>query len=140
RWHWVVALLLAGLMVSCASGLRLDTPPISLQRLEAIVVKNLPNGLRERSPNGREYASNYYSPYGDIPRPEVQNVRNVAYVTILRDRRPYTQRVRVVRDQRLKGSTYEVVGDDPIATERLAESLKKALDKSRRDRNRVDDF
>ncbi|MFN7729904.1 MAG: hypothetical protein ACK5P7_12170 [Bdellovibrio sp.] len=95
---------------------------------------------REVATNEREFESVYFSKK-KIQNfdPEKSKERNYAKVTVLGDRRPYDIQVQVFLEERVNGN-YEDAGLDEELSDQIAEEIKKALRKSRDQRNVIDDF
>jgi hypothetical protein len=126
---------------ACTSRPAISDLMIPFPALKSAIIKELPNGLRSESQNGRELLSGYFSP-GDFDDDATDKpVRAYALVTILGAGRPYSIAIKVTREQKLRGaSTYKSLGSDKKLAQELAKRFKAALADRREDRNVIDDF
>ena len=99
----------------------------------------MPQGIRRESANGREMTSAYFSVDGFKAEKPDMTERAYAVVTILGASRPYNIDVKVLREEKRKG-TWRADGRDSELTKELGERLKQALADRREDRNVIDDF
>ena len=141
QWIWIVSLVISG----CASkGVIVDEVMLPLNTIKQVVVGALPNGLRDRSQNGRALTSNYYDPYNPLKeRFDNARKRSQAEVFILGDHRPYSVQVLVHVERRRrtpKGRVYERVGRDKKAEEALGLRMKLRLSKAKGTRDFIDEF
>ncbi|MCC6137421.1 MAG: hypothetical protein IT287_02225 [Bdellovibrionaceae bacterium] len=99
------------------------------------------NGLRGKSPNGRELVSRYQKPgSSSFDNAGAEKVRAYSRLRILGDRRPYTLQVQYVIEERNSAEGYTTKGYDEAAARQV---LKKVLEflVNRPDREDfIDDF
>jgi hypothetical protein len=121
----------------------------SLADLQKIAAKSMPLGLRQTSPNGREYFSDYFIASDRKFKPaEKSPVRSYAHVLVLGDRRPYVIEVLVHTEKASKaamaasGNTtgYEEIGLDKGLAKVVRKRVLQQLNKRREDLNIIDDF
>lgn len=120
-------------------GVIIKETPVSVMEIRRVV------GLvigepRWTSSNGYEMSSKYYNKKGQPEeRPNLVRERYFTHVSILGDRRPYNIRVQVFIQGRGPDG-YEVIGQDDLKAQQIAEQIKQALHESRDKRNVIDDF
>lgn len=137
----LIAMFIAMLFVfgACTTGEIVDGSERSLPDIRTAIFATM-GEPRSKSSNEREYLSVYFSrkkqPNFD---PEKSKERAYAKMTILGDRRPYEVEVGVFLEERVDGA-YEEVGLDEDLSIQIATEFKKALQKSRDQRNIIDDF
>ena len=118
----------------------LDRPLTDLQRIAA---KSMPLGLRNTSPNGREYFSNYFQAVDRKFKPaEKENDRSYAHVLVLGDRRPYNIQIFVHKERKSTQavSGYEEIGLDVGLARTVRKRIIAQLNKRREELNVIDDF
>lgn len=136
------ALLITGCVTKGANNLTdLDKPLADLQK---VVVKSLPLGLRQTSPNGREFYSNYFVAKDRKFKPAANLAeRNYAHVLVLGDRRPYDIQIMVKKermDPAKRAAGYVEAGSDQSLTEVIKKRILLQLNKRREELNIIDDF
>jgi hypothetical protein len=115
---------------------------VGYNNIRAVVISNLPNGLKDESMNGRTFTSGYFSPKDfDTDGTELPE-RAIARIVILGEGRPYNLEVTVYREHRAEGSTHYVREKNPDRklSNMLVEKVQSALADRREDRNFIDDF
>lgn len=123
----------------CVTGHLIKESDRSLNEIKNAVFATM-GQPRETATNEREFLSVYFSKKKvQNFDPEKSKERNYAKVTVLGDRRPYDIQVQVFLEERVDGQ-YEEVGLDDELSDQIAEEIKKALRKSRDQRNVIDDF
>ena len=136
------------LVGACASNPSISNLNLSFNSIRAIVIRNLPGGLKNESSNGRELKSKYYQALKgnkfillDDDKAEGVAQRNFAKILILGDRRPYSVEVRVY-DQRVRRGTKHFMSPslDEDLTDEMADRVRAALANRREDSNVIDDF
>ena len=138
-------------MVGCVSlepapdyGVRLTTGDWPLLALQKLVASELPVGLRNNSPNGREFYSRYYIVDDTSYKAAAEATdRYTAKVVVLGSERPYQLEITVDHERRRLHEddfNYDVVGHDKRLAQELAYKLHDILSKRREERNVIDDF
>ena len=109
-------------------------------------MESLPGERKDMRRAGREIYSDYFVPADGRPKywpPPGRNsrVRYRIIVTILNPARPYTLDILVIKERREKrGEDFGDKGGDPAMAQYIGAQLTKALDKSFKSRNVIDDF
>lgn len=117
---------------------------IALQELKNIIKQVIPVGVRDVSPNGREFTSQFYL-YEDkqyVPAKDT-NLRFWARMLILNSSRPFDIEIEVRREVRVERGShvgYVDKGYDLRLANLLKDQLKERLVKRRDDLNLIDDF
>lgn len=141
-----------GVLAGCAAmgvgtpkyALSIENVDWPLQELQTLVAQELPTGLRNTSPNGRELYSKYFILDGPRYKPAAEAVeRYFATVIVLGSERPYDLQIFVTHEKRRLGETgyeYDEIGHSMMLAHELEYKLKQELAKRREDRNIIDDF
>lgn len=124
---------------SCVTGLKIEEVNQSLEEIRG-AIKDVSGDFKKMSANKKIYESIYFSrkPVKNFD-PLLANERLYARFSILGDRRPYSILIEVIAEEK-QGNTYKVTGNQEDLAEKLGEDLKRALSKSREDRNAIDSF
>ncbi len=135
--YWLAFLFLG--LAGCVTGHVIKESDRAFPEIKNAILATM-GPPRLVSSNEREFYSVYFSKKKIQGfDPEKSKERAYAKITILGDRRPYDIQVQVFIEERVEGA-YEEVGLDEDLTDQIAEELKKALRKSRDQRNVIDDF
>jgi hypothetical protein len=143
RLPFFLCLLILPLLVSCVTpGVVIPGDDYPYGILRAAIVSTMPRNVRQTSPNGREFDSNYFDANGNFDRDASAKIeRAYAHVLLLGDRRPYKISVRVFIEKRPKDSLqYSPAGEDPGLAQELADKITQNIANRREDRNAIDDF
>lgn len=139
--------LAAVLLTSCSmfyKPLRIDEVHHPFAWVRQMAIKTLPVGLRSSSANGRELLSQYFLPDKKGYTSAIEEpVRLTAKIVILGERRPYTVKVYVLREERVKTGgqvKYKVRGQDLRIANAIKNDLQTRLAQRREDLNIIDDF
>jgi hypothetical protein len=136
--------LILVMISGCSTPQYQTTPDISLSvgTITKVVISSFPGGLREKSQNGRELLSEYFSPTQDDPHFDSEKSQYRAYVKaiVLGDRRPYTLDLGVFIEERVGPKVYNLVMNDKKLTTKYHNIINEKLAQSREDRNVIDDF
>ncbi|MBT4760237.1 MAG: hypothetical protein HOO06_00945 [Bdellovibrionaceae bacterium] len=143
----IFVLNLVHTILGCANhAMSVDGINNPLVQIKASVIKSLPLGLRKSSINGREFESKFYVVKGKkAVAAKSRPLRNMARITILGDRRPYTIEVKVFVQKRvgysdINGHVYKNLRYDKQQARHIAQGIKKRLTNRREDMNVIDDF
>lgn len=129
----------SAILVSCGTTANIRDVNLSYNAVKTVVQKNIPQGVRSESPNGREITSNYFEMVTFKSENPKAVERAYAVVKILGATRPYNIDVKVFVEAKDDG--YWVAdGSDSKMTKQLGERMKQALADRREDRNVIDDF
>lgn len=114
---------------------------MSFPAVKALVSRNLPQGLRRESLNGRHLYSGYFSPDNYYEDATSLKERAYAEVVINGSSRPYRIDVFVYRETRdsRKGRYSKPQKDHKLAQE-LGAKIRASLADRREERNIIDDF
>lgn len=131
-------------LVFCLSGCstyQIDDVMMSFPAVKVLVSKNLPQGLRRESLNGRHMYSGYFTPGNYYEDATDLKERAYAEVVINGSSRPYRIDVFVYREQReSRVGRYTKAKKDKKLAEELGAKIRAALADRREERNIIDDF
>lgn len=139
---WLLVCLSIWALVSCQSStIVIEDQSHSLATIKKAIIAVFPGGLRQRSSNGRELSSAYFTSLGYEPIEDAAkaNERSYMKVIVLGDRRPYNLEVVVMKERKSKGQFSEIEVDEK-ATHKFAQDLRNKLAQSRDDSSVVDEF
>ncbi|MFN7454258.1 MAG: hypothetical protein ACK5RO_06315 [Pseudobdellovibrionaceae bacterium] len=128
------------LILSCASGVRLEDQNKSLMIIRQGIEGVMGSAPRWISQNQREFHSHYFSRKDDPKfNPTTSRERAYAKFLVLGDRRPYNVGIDVIVQKRTPNG-YEDVGSDEKLALDLKKELKTRLNQSQDQMNVIDDF
>jgi hypothetical protein len=119
-----------------------DDISLSVGTITKVVISSFPIGLREKSQNGRELLSAYFSPKQEDLYFDPEKSPHRAYIKaiILGDRRPFSLDVGVFIEERVGLKEYRLMKYDKKLAIKYSNIIQERLAQSREDRNVIDDF
>jgi hypothetical protein len=125
--------------MGCTTKAKINDVWLSYPTVRKVVMTNMPLGVRDESPNGREITSNYFSPKNWEVNAAEKSERAYAKAVILGSSRPYKIDIKIVREKK-SGKGYVSLGEDKKLTQELVEAIRDALADRREERNIIDEF
>lgn len=124
----------------CQTGIFIKESPAALTEIRKAVVTVL-GQPRTTSEDGRQLVSEYHDKKGHTdPGLANSKTRYQTRITILGERRPYNIKVEVFQEARVADKLYDVIAEDNILAQKLANQIEMALNESLKNRNVIDDF